>query len=103
MRVAPAAAAAEGGGGRKVSHNASSKVAVVVERMLLPMLDAPMRGHVVFDALEGDQDELDLVDEVDRRHPGAVADAGTFLGHMAALYERYMASYYRKGGAYSAV
>ena len=100
MRVAPAAAAE---GGRKVSHNASSKVAVVVERMLLPMLDAPMRGHVVFDALEEDHGELDLVDEVDRRNPGAMADSKTFLGHMAGLYERYMASYYRKGGAYSAV
>ena len=44
-----------------------------------------------------------IVDEVDRRNPGAMADSKTFLGHMAGLYERYMASYYRKGGAYSAV
>jgi hypothetical protein len=80
-------------GGRKVTHNASSKVAVVVERMLLPLLDAPLRTHVVFDALpsEEDQGALDLVEEVERRHPEAVADPASFLGYMSTLYERYRA------------
>ena len=97
MRVAPASEDK----GRKVTHNASSKVAVVVERMLLPMLDTPLRPHVVFDALdEAEQSELDLVDEVDRRHPGATADATSFLGHMAAMYERYRASCWVRGGGY---
>jgi hypothetical protein len=100
MRVAPASEDK----GRKVTHNASSKVAVVVERMLLPMLDTPLRPHVVFDALdEAEQSELDLVDEVDRRHPGATADATSFLGHMAAMYERYRASCWVRGGGYTEV
>lgn len=101
MRVAPSTPEEEGGRPRKVTHNASSKVAVVVERMLLPMLDAPLRPHVVFDALgEEDQGALDLVDEVDRRHPGASADAASFLGHMAALYDRYR---WARGGGYVGV
>ena len=90
----PAAGAGAGaGGGRKVTHNASSKVAVVVERMLLPLLDAPMRTHVVFDALptEEDQGALDLVEDVERRHPEAVADRASFVGYMSTLYDRYRA------------
>lgn len=101
MRSAPSLSPSSGAtspgepavGGRKVTHNASSKVAVVVERMLLPLLDAPMRTHVVFDALpsEEDQGALDLVEEVERRHPEAVADPASFLGYMSALYDRYRA------------
>ena len=88
--------AAAGGedGRRKVMHNASSKVAVVVERMLLPLLDVPLRPHVVFDALDvEDHGELDIVDEVERRYPGAVTSAGTFMERMSAMYARYCSFY----------
>ncbi len=79
---------------RKVTHNASSKVAVVVERMLLPLLDVPLRPHVVFDALDvEDHGELEMVDEVERRYPGAVTSAGTFLERMSAIYSRYCSFY----------
>lgn len=102
MRAAPTTEEEEAGKARKATHNASSKVAVVVERMLLPMLDTPLRPHVLFDALEEeDQGVLDLVDEVDRRHPGAAADATSFLGHMAVLYERYRAGCWARGGGYA--
>jgi hypothetical protein len=79
---------------RKVTHNASSKVAVVVERMLLPLLDVPLRPHVVFDALDvEDHGELDLVDEVERRYPGTVTSGGTFLERMSGIYARYCSFY----------
>ena len=87
-----------GSKGRKLMHNASSKVAVVVEKMLLPLLDVPLRSHVVFDA-ETDQAELDLMEEVDRRHPWAMVDAQAFVGHLQTLFVRYKAY----AGGYSKV
>lgn len=94
----------EGGGGggcgrgRKLMHNASSKVAVVVEKMLLPLLQTPLRSHVVFDAVS-DQAELDLMEEVDKQHPDIMGDSATFTAHLASLFDRYQA--YARG--YSAV
>ena len=87
--------------GRKLLHNASSKVAVVVEKMLLPLLDAPLRSHVVFDAVQ-DQAELDLIEEVDKLRPDVMADSQTFSRHLLTLYDRYRA--YSQGyGAVSRV
>ena len=82
------------GKGRKLMHNASSKVAVVVEKMLLPLLDAPMRSHVVFDAVS-DQVEMDLMEELERQRPDVMADPGSFSGHLLTLFDRYQA--YSKG------
>lgn len=91
MRVDVGAdAVGEGGKGRKLMHNASSKVAVVVEKMLLPLLDVPLRNHVVFDA-ETDQAEMDLMEEVDKQHPGVMADSKTFAHHFNTLFDRYKA------------
>ena len=75
-------------------HNASSKVAVVVEKMLLPLLDAPLRSHVVFDAVS-DQTEMDLMEELEKQHPDVMADPGLFSGHLLTLFDRYQA--YSKG------
>jgi hypothetical protein len=90
VEVAGPASSQAGGKGRKLMHNASSKVAVVVEKMLLPLLDVPLRTHVIFDA-EADQAELDLMEEVGKQHPGAMADAQTFTSHLHSLFERYKA------------
>ena len=73
---------------RKLMHNASSKVSVVVEKMLLPILDTPLRPHVVFDAVQ-DQAELDLMEEVDKQHPEVMADSQSFTRHLLGLYDRY--------------
>lgn len=77
-------------------HNASSKVAVVVEKMLLPILQTPLRTHVAFDAVS-DQAELDLMEEVDKQHPDIMGDSVTFTAHLTSLFERYQA--YTKGYA----
>jgi hypothetical protein len=100
MRVDVGADAADEGvgKGRKLMHNASSKVAVVVEKMLLPLLDVPLRHHVVFDA-EVDQAELDLMEEVDKQHPGVMADSHSFARHFDTLFDRYKAYV----GGYTAV
>lgn len=74
--------------GRKQMHNASSKVAVVVEKMLLPLLDVPLRTHVGFEPV-ADQAELDLMEEVDRRNPGLMTDCGAFTRHLLNLFDRY--------------
>ncbi len=76
------------GKARKLMHNASSKVSVVVEKMLLPILDTPLRPHVVFDAVK-DQAELDLMEEVDKQHPEVMADSQSFTQHLLGLYSRY--------------
>lgn len=79
-----------GGKGRKQMHNASSKVAVVVEKMLLPLLDVPLRTHVGFETVS-DQAEQDLMEEVDKRNPGVMADCGVFTRHLLTLFDRYRA------------
>ena len=50
-------------------HNASSKVSLVVQRMLFPLLDTPMRTHVLLD-MEADQLELDLLEQVEEARAG---------------------------------
>jgi hypothetical protein len=77
-----------GGKERKVVHNASSKVSLVVQRMLLPLLDAPLRSHVVFD-VEKDQTELDLMDQLSREKPEVLEDSKSFVEHLQMLYDRY--------------
>jgi hypothetical protein len=74
----------------KQVHNASSKVNLVVHKMLLPLLDAPLRTHVVFDA-EADQAELDLMEEVDKSHPRVMEDPTSFVQHLQSLLSRYKA------------
>ena len=74
----------------KQVHNASSKVNLVVHKMLLPLLDAPLRTHVVFDA-EADQAELDLLEEVDKSNPQILEDPTSFVQHLQSLLSRYRA------------
>jgi hypothetical protein len=86
---------------RKCVHNASSKVSLVVQRMLFPLLDSPMRTHVALDA-EVNQLELDLIDQVGKHKPGIMDDQQSFVNHLQSLLERY-----RKGsgpqGTYASV
>ena len=77
-------------------HNASSKVSVVVHRMLFPLLESPMRTHVLLDN-DADQAELDLLDQMGRQNPGIMDDQQTFVQHLLGLVERY------KGGGYARV
>lgn len=79
---------------RKVMHNASSKVSVVVQRMLFPLLDSPMRTHVLLDN-DADQVELDLLDQLGRRNPAIMTDPQTFVQHLQGLMERYRGGYVR--------
>jgi hypothetical protein len=73
---------------RKGVHNASSKVSLVVQRMLFPLLEGPMRTHVVLDT-EANQVELDLLDQVGRDKPGLMDDQQGFVQHLLGLIERY--------------
>jgi hypothetical protein len=79
---------------RKVVHNASSKVTLVVKRMLFPLLDLPLRTHVVFDA-EQDQAELDFIDALNKDHPEVMADYPSFARYLQGLYDRYTRGYRR--------
>ena len=72
----------------KPVHNASSKVTLVVRKMLLPLLDTPMHTHVVFDA-ESDQEELDLLEQMDRSRPSILEDPKSFVQHLQGLLGRY--------------
>ena len=76
---------------RKPVHNASSKVSLVVQRMLFPMLDSPMRTHVLLDT-DAEQMELDLLDQVGRTRPELLEDQQTFVQHLLSLVERYSKS-----------
>jgi hypothetical protein len=80
---------------KKTVHNASSKVSLVVQRMLFPLLDSPMRTHVILDT-DGDQLELDLLDQVGRSKPGLMEDQQTFIQHLLGLLERYRHSGYSR-------
>jgi hypothetical protein len=72
----------------KAVHNASSKISLVVRKMLLPLLDTPMHPHVVFDA-ETDQEELDLLEQMDRNRPQMLEDPKSFIQHLQSLIGRY--------------
>lgn len=72
----------------KAVHNASSKISLVVRKMLLPLLDTPMHTHVVFDA-ETDQEELDLLEQMDRNRPQMLDDPKSFVQHLQSLIGRY--------------
>jgi hypothetical protein len=88
---------------RKVVHNASSKVNLVVQRMLLPIIHTPLRSHVVFD-VEEDQLELDLIEQMGKKNPAVLEDATglTFIQHLQGLFDRYR--WWRSpSGAYSRV
>jgi len=74
---------------RKAIQNASSKVNLVIQRMLLPLLEVPMRSHVVFED-GGDELELALLDHVSSTRPEVLADEQSFLGYFQALFQRYM-------------
>lgn len=79
---------ATGARGKKVMLNAASKVVVVVEKMLLPLLDIPVGSHVVFGAVD-EQTEFDLFDELRRKQPDVMDDVDTFARHATELYQRY--------------
>lgn len=83
-------------------HNASSKVTLVVQKMLFPLLDTPMRSHVVFD-VERDQAELDLMDQLGRNKPEVLEDSQTFVQHLQGLFDRYKQGFSVCGGAYNRV
>jgi hypothetical protein len=83
---------------RKPVHNASSKVSLVVQRMLFPLLETPMRTHVLLDT-EADQLELDLLDQVGRDKPELLDDQQSFVQHLLQLMERYK----RGGDGYARV
>lgn len=87
---------------RKVVHNASSKVSLVVQKMLFPLLDMPMRSHVVFD-VERDQAELDLLDELGKNKPEIMDDSGAFVQHLRGLFDRYKLGFPARGGVYNRV
>ena len=81
---------------RKSVHNASSKVNLVIQRMLFPLLESPMRTHVLLDA-EADQLELDLMDQVGLHKPELVDDQQSFMQHIQSLLERYKRGSDRRG------
>ena len=87
-------------GERKSVHNASSKVSLVVQRMLFPLLDTPMRTHVILDT-EANQVELDLLDQVGRHKPALLDDQQGFIQHLQSLMDRYKRQ--RGGPSYARV
>lgn len=74
---------------RKTIQNASAKVNLVVQRMLLPLLDVPMRSHVSFDA--GDVETgLDFMDHVGSIRPDLLSDEECFVQYARGLFQRYL-------------
>lgn len=74
--------------GKKTMLNAASKVVVVIEKMLLPLLDVYVGSHVSFFVAD-EQTEFDFLDQVQRQHPGAMTDLETFVEYARGLFERY--------------
>ena len=84
-------------------HNASSKVSLVVQKMLFPLLEHPIRTHVVFD-VERDQAEIDLMDQLNRNKPEVLEDSRTFVQHLQGLFDRYKQGFASsQRGAYNRV
>ena len=74
--------------GSRVMHNATCKVNLVVHKMLLPLVDMPMRPFIEFDG-GVDSVELDLIDHLRERHPTVMEDRGSFVEYLKGLFDRY--------------
>lgn len=84
MRMEPSMSSKE----RKSVQNASSKVSLVVHRMLVPLLEVPMKSHVAFDTDE-DEPERELMDHVQRRNPAVMSDKISFLDFIGKMFDVY--------------
>jgi len=73
---------------RKMVQNATSKISFVVHRMLLPLLDMPLRGHIRLDT-DDDQPEMDLLEQMRRKHPEAMSDRASFVKYFTDLFDMY--------------
>jgi len=73
---------------RKAVQNASSKVSLVVQKMLVPLLEVPMKTHVSFDT-EEDEPERELMDHVQRKNPTIMNDKGSFLDFIGKMFDVY--------------
>ena len=73
---------------RKTVQNATSKISFVVHRMLLPLLDMPLRGHIRLDT-DDDQPEVDLMDQMRRKYPDVMSDRASFVKYFTDLFDRY--------------
>jgi len=73
---------------RKSVQNASSKVSLVVHKMLVPLLDVPMKSHISFD-MEEDEPERELMDHMQRKNPGIMHDKGSFLDFLGRMFDVY--------------
>jgi len=74
--------------GSRVLHNATSKVNLVVHRMLLPLVDMPMRPFIEFEA-GVDVVELDLIDHLREKNPTVMDDRASFVEYLKNLFDRY--------------
>jgi hypothetical protein len=74
--------------GSRVLHNATSKVNLVVHRMLLPLVDMPMRPFIEFEA-GVDVVELDLIDHLREKNPTLMEDRAGFVEYLKNLFDRY--------------
>ena len=74
---------------RKHSQNASSKIHQTVQKVLVPLLGAPMSAHVSFRAAENLDVGRDLLEHLRESAPEAVRDRGHFLRLMGEVYDTY--------------
>ena len=71
---------------RKPIHNASSKVSLVVHRMLAPLIDYEVGSFV---DLDGDEESSDVnfIDSVRQAQPQAFISRDTFIQFINSLYD----------------
>lgn len=74
---------------RKHSQNASSKIYQTVQKVLVPLLSAPVPPHVSFRAAENLDVGRDLLEHLRESDPEAVRDRGHFLRLMGEVYDTY--------------
>lgn len=72
---------------QKNSQNASSKVTSVVNKVLLPLLNAPVGGNISFQPKDMDEVNRQYLEHLTETEPEALSNRDAFIQKMTAIYD----------------
>lgn len=71
----------------KLTQNASNKVNVVVQNVLLPLLSAPIGEFVSFQIRDSSEVDRQYLEHLSEREPSSLKDRDSFVQKMTEMYD----------------
>lgn len=71
----------------KPNQNASSKISQVVQRVLTPLLDAPIGQFVSFQLRDNEEVDRRYLQYLSECDPGSIKDKTSFIQKMSDIYD----------------